>query len=182
MADIYLIRHGEAAASWEQDPDPGLSERGTAQANVLASEFSNIPVKHIFSSPLRRAQETARPMCHSKVIGVQLSETMREIPSPPGMPMVRRLEWLRTIALQPWSDAPAVVVDWREKILDTLAQLPDGSVVFTHFMVMNAVLGNVQGHPNLVCYQPDYCSVLRLRRGSSLEVVSIGQQTETRVL
>ena len=31
---IYLVRHGEAAASWGDHPDPGLSELGQKQAAV----------------------------------------------------------------------------------------------------------------------------------------------------
>lgn len=182
MADIYLIRHGEAAASWEQDRDPGLSEQGVVQANSLASDFTDIPIERIFSSPLQRAQQTAIPLGHSKALDVQLCESMREIPTPVNIPVSERISWLRSIALQPWFEAPAVVTDWRQGILETLAQLPKGSAVFTHFMVMNAVLGHIQGHRNLVCYQPDYCSVLSLNLGSSLEVVSIGNQSSTRVL
>ena len=28
MTQIWIVRHGEAAASWEKDPDPGLSALG----------------------------------------------------------------------------------------------------------------------------------------------------------
>ena len=37
MSDIsiILIRHGEAAASWSEDPDPGLSDNGHEQAENL---------------------------------------------------------------------------------------------------------------------------------------------------
>ena len=37
MSDIsiILIRHGEAAASWSKDPDPGLSDNGHEQAESL---------------------------------------------------------------------------------------------------------------------------------------------------
>ena len=182
MADIYLIRHGEAAASWEQDPDPGLSERGIIQAKTLVNEFRDVPLQNVFSSPLRRAQETAIPLSQFFSVDIQLCEVMREIPSPANIPVAQRLSWLRSIARQPWRNAPPVVLDWRRKILDALAQLPTGSAVFTHFMVMNAVLGQVQSNPDLVCYEPDYCSVLALNVGESLALASIGRQSETRVL
>jgi len=35
--DIFLVRHGEAAASWGESPDPGLSELGRRQAEVAAA-------------------------------------------------------------------------------------------------------------------------------------------------
>jgi len=33
---IYLVRHGEAAASWGESSDPGLSELGWQQAEDAA--------------------------------------------------------------------------------------------------------------------------------------------------
>ena len=33
--EIILIRHGEAASSWVDDPDPGLSNRGKNQAETV---------------------------------------------------------------------------------------------------------------------------------------------------
>ena len=54
---IYIIRHGEAAKSWEVDRDPELSLRGREQAqnilDILAQEDLND--FQIISSPLRRA-------------------------------------------------------------------------------------------------------------------------------
>ena len=31
---IYLIRHGEAESSWDQDSNPGLSKKGKRQSLV----------------------------------------------------------------------------------------------------------------------------------------------------
>ena len=36
---IYLIRHGEARAAWDQDPDPSLSEKGKQQSELLKEEI-----------------------------------------------------------------------------------------------------------------------------------------------
>ena len=36
MTQIWIVRHGEAAASWEKDPDPGLSALGQEQAERTA--------------------------------------------------------------------------------------------------------------------------------------------------
>jgi broad specificity phosphatase PhoE len=36
MTQIWIVRHGEAAASWEKDPDPGLSVLGQQQAEKTA--------------------------------------------------------------------------------------------------------------------------------------------------
>ncbi len=36
MTDVWIVRHGEAAASWEADPDPALSELGRSQAEATS--------------------------------------------------------------------------------------------------------------------------------------------------
>ncbi|HBM88421.1 MAG TPA: histidine phosphatase family protein, partial [Rhodobiaceae bacterium] len=64
MARIYMIRHGEAAAGWSEDKDPGLSDLGRAQSEaaaktIMSREASALPV---LSSPLKRCQETSLPL------------------------------------------------------------------------------------------------------------------------
>ncbi|MCZ6829561.1 MAG: phosphoglycerate mutase family protein, partial [Gammaproteobacteria bacterium] len=59
--DIFLVRRGEAAADWGEDPDLGLSTLGREQA-LCASEQIQVRVPlRVISSPLLRAQETAQP-------------------------------------------------------------------------------------------------------------------------
>ncbi|RLT92500.1 histidine phosphatase family protein [Ketobacter sp.] len=182
MTTLYLVRHGEAAASWEENPDPGLSERGLLQAQSLPAQFDGLPVQHIVSSPLCRARETAIPLSQALGIPIQVSTAFREIPSPVDISLAERLAWLRSCAQQPWEGAPAELQQWRQNILDALRQLPPDSVVFTHFMVMNAVLGHTQERPSLVCYQPDYGSVLTLEVTDAIVVTCIGKQAQSRVL
>ena len=63
MTKIFLIRHAEAEGSGRylgRRSDPPLSERGRAQAKALAGQLAGEPLAAIYSSPLRRALETAR--------------------------------------------------------------------------------------------------------------------------
>ena len=50
---VYLVRHGEAAASWETAVDPGLSAAGQQQARALLETFGATP-------PRRLAARTSR--------------------------------------------------------------------------------------------------------------------------
>ena len=65
MTILYLIRHGEtnanAAGVWQGSTDSPLNERGMAQARALAHRMAReqIPIHVIYSSPLRRARQTA---------------------------------------------------------------------------------------------------------------------------
>jgi len=62
---LYLIRHGEtdanAAGVWQGSTDSSLNSRGLAQARALARRIARaqLPISVIYSSPLRRARQTA---------------------------------------------------------------------------------------------------------------------------
>ncbi len=64
MTTILLARHGET--DWNRDnrfqghADPPLNETGRAQATELAAALAEEPLAAIYSSPLRRAFETAQ--------------------------------------------------------------------------------------------------------------------------
>jgi broad specificity phosphatase PhoE len=63
MTTLYLVRHGSTA--WNESPrfrglaDIELSETGLAQANNLAKCLKSRPITMVYSSPLRRAMQTA---------------------------------------------------------------------------------------------------------------------------
>ncbi len=63
MKRIYLIRHGETAANrkaiFRGRSDITLNDNGMDQAGDLAGYFESIEVEKIYSSPLRRALQTA---------------------------------------------------------------------------------------------------------------------------
>ena len=62
--NILLIRHGEAAASWDIENDPGLSNNGRKQAVLLVDEplLQNLENYDFISSPKKRAIETSIPL------------------------------------------------------------------------------------------------------------------------
>ena len=62
MAKLYLVRHGQAAAAWDEDPDPGLNDVGQGQAEAMAARMAPLGPLPIVVSPLRRTRETARPL------------------------------------------------------------------------------------------------------------------------
>lgn len=55
---LYIIRHGDP----NYTPD-SLTERGKLQAAALAKRLARYGVDRIYSSPLKRAQQTAEPTC-----------------------------------------------------------------------------------------------------------------------
>ena len=66
-SDVLLVRHGESEAnaagrfashSW----DPHLTALGRQQAETLAFQLHNAPVRYVVTSPLARARETIAPL------------------------------------------------------------------------------------------------------------------------
>jgi len=80
---IYFLRHGETTASrtggYCGALDPDLTPEGHQMAKDFADAYKSLPWVAVFSSPLRRAVATARPLCEAAGIRMQLKEGLREI-------------------------------------------------------------------------------------------------------
>jgi len=76
---IFLVRHGET--DWNRESrfqghaDPPLNETGRAQARALAANLDDVAFAAAYTSPLRRARETA------EVLGATLELTPVDDPS-----------------------------------------------------------------------------------------------------
>ena len=178
---IYLVRHGEAAASWGSHPDPGLSDNGRAQAETVAQTLLNEPISHAISSPMARCQETGGFFANVANLSLTIEPAVTEIPTPSDI--IDRVPWLRGLMSGQWKDAPDLVNTWRNGLISTLEALPDETVVFTHFVAVNAVVGSIEGTDNVTVFRPNYCSVTKLDNTSgTLRLVERGQSLETKVL
>jgi broad specificity phosphatase PhoE len=179
---IYLVRHGEAAANWQESDDPGLSDRGKQQAADAARQLQSRiePGIRLVSSPMQRARETAQPLASALGAEVAIVDPFREIPTP--VERARRQTWLNAIARQTWGEQHAMVRDWHQALLAQLRQIREPTVVFTHFMVLNAIVGTLQAEDRVVCFLPDNASVTTLQGfGNELGLLELGQQFRTRV-
>lgn len=75
MTTVYLVQHGDK----ERTPgDPGLTELGRAQAAVTAQWLQRMGLHALYSSPLRRARETAEPLGHAAGLAIQVDSRLRE--------------------------------------------------------------------------------------------------------
>lgn len=74
MSLIYLIRHGQT--DWNKErifrghADRPLSDEGKKEAQAVAGFLEKEPIQFIYSSPLKRALETARPLAEAKGLKV----------------------------------------------------------------------------------------------------------------
>jgi probable phosphoglycerate mutase len=176
--DIYLVRHGEASAGWGEDPDPGLSELGREQARYAGEQMAAHAPLHIISSPLLRAQQTAQPLAERLNCDIAVDPTFRELPSPVGIE--DRREWLTTFMKQDWAEQNQEILGWRDTIWSALFELDTSTVIFTHFMVINAVVSRLTDAAETVCCVPDNGSITRIKlEGHALKLVEVGRQHQT---
>ncbi len=67
---VFLARHGETSWNVEHrlqgQSDIGLTERGQAHARALAALLRDTPLDAVFTSPLVRSRDTARPLVESR--------------------------------------------------------------------------------------------------------------------
>lgn len=186
MPLIYMVRHGEAAASWDQDPDPGLSAKGLTQARSVADELArHLPRPlTILSSPLRRCRETAEPLAQIWQMQVKIEPRVIEVPSPVQDLKERHL-WLRRIMLLDWpaaDETTTALLPWRSQMREALQDLREDAVIFTHFIAINAMVSHAREDARVVNFMPDNCSVTVLRsEEGKLELLEAGREMETQV-
>lgn len=178
--DVCLIRHGAAAAAWSESRDPALSDEGRAQAQAVAALFATQAPCAIVSSPLMRARETAQPLAARWHGGIDIDERVREIPS--SVPMEERRAWLTAVMAARWSELDEVIQLWRANALRAVLGYGCDTLVFTHFMVINALVAHATQDARVVCFEPDYGSATRFRcDGDRLTLVSLGEARATLV-
>lgn len=179
---ITLIRHGEAAAGWGDHPDPGLSELGQAQAETVAKHLCDTPVHLILSSPMQRCRQTAAPLGRTLGLIPVITTEVSEIPTPANLE-TDRVTWLKALMAGTWTQAPPLIQEWRQALVDKISTLPDNTVVFSHFVAINAVVSALEGRDEAVIFRPTYCSqTLLSRRDGVLNVERRGDEAATRVL
>ena len=102
----------------------------------------------------------------------------REMPAP--VPLPQRQDWLRQFMQQHGLSREASSSQWRDDGVQQLLRLTPPTVVFTHFLVINAVVGQVLGRQETLCFWPDNASITHCpSRAAMLELVALGEEMET---
>jgi len=82
---LYFLRHGQTAYSLTggycgtPENDPGLTPEGVAMAQAFATVYAHVPWSAAYVSPLRRARETAEPLCKRAGLTMELRDGLREV-------------------------------------------------------------------------------------------------------
>jgi probable phosphoglycerate mutase len=80
---LYFVRHGQSEANTRHIISNrlspfGLTRLGKEQTEVLAKSLRDVPVTAIFSSPIRRARETAEILASALNQSYRVMEALRE--------------------------------------------------------------------------------------------------------
>ena len=181
MEKLYLVRHGEATTSWGVEQNPGLNDVGRAQAKAAAETLAPLGPLDIVSSPLARARETSFPLDQSWGVPPLVEERVGEIPSPPGV-QKERVEWLRVVMGGRWSDQGRDLHLWRRGVIEALSEFERDTVVFTHFIAINAALGAATVDDRVVIFRPNNGSITIFeKRNGILMLAERGEEAITMV-
>jgi broad specificity phosphatase PhoE len=159
VTKIWLVRHGDCYEDMAEGPDPPLSPTGRMQAQRLAERVHRAGPAVIYSSPYRRAVETARA----------ISDDIHEDPR-----LVEiDLELGEDGALDFKEPATSVVARMRSAIDDIVAAHPgEHVVVVTHGVALMAYVSDVlRLEPGQVRLLPYFTSVSVVRALGDMRMV-----------
>jgi broad specificity phosphatase PhoE len=193
VTELVLVRHGQQ----EYDPgapageliDPPLSEMGRSQARLAGMALSTQKVDAVYSSPLRRAHDTAREIArHHRLEPVVLHdlrevEVFRDVP-PDRTPLDfigklvltgtrHRMVQEKTWDVYPFSESSA---EFRRRIINAvegiIAEHPDERVVIAcHGGVINAYVGHVIGSRYDMFFRPVHASFHVVAAGGGIRAL-----------
>jgi len=131
---------------------------------------------------LKRARETSEPLAKLWQRNAIVEPAVAEIPSPQGLGLAQRAEWLRGFMSGSWRAATRELAEWRESVIAALAAVEHDTVVFSHFIAINVAAGAAESDDRVTAFQPDNCSVtiIDVEMGA-LKLVERGHEAETKV-
>lgn len=184
MTRIYMVRHGRAAAGWNEDPDPPLDDLGRQQSLRVASALSGHGPLPVMSSPLLRCQQTAFPLATAWKQDVTVEPLVGEIPSPDGYALEDRVTWLRDAMAGTWTEVAqksgAHYSAYRNAIAGRVSSIDTDTVIFSHFIAINAVIGAATNDDRVVIAHLDNCSVTTFEIvNGTLSLVELGGEADT---
>src|SRR5712692_7402291 len=181
MARLVLIRHAEPTASWGDHLDPGLSVTGCEQADAVAASVASRGPVPIVTSPLLRARETAAPLARRWGVEPRRRAAVGEIPTPSGL-STPRVDWLRGVLAGRWPDIDPAARQWRAELLDAVRAIDELTIVFTHFVAINVVVGAATGDERVWSCSPGDASVTEIDVDrTALALVNLGEQARSRI-
>ena len=194
--EIVLVRHGlPLRVELETGiADPELAAEGHEQAAKMAAYLGVEDVEAVYVSPLRRALETARPLC--KVLGLEavvsegvaeFDRNSREYVPVEELRATNDPRWEKLLRGE-WDGVDEDPSIFKARVVatveDMIARHPGGRVVVVcHGGVINQYLAHVLGiETNIGFFYPKYTSIHRVMaaRSGQRSIVSINEASHLR--
>jgi 2,3-bisphosphoglycerate-dependent phosphoglycerate mutase len=174
--ELLLIRHARPlrAESVDGPADPGLSELGRRQAEALATWLVPEELDAIYTSPMRRAVETATPVGEALGLTVTADDALAEYDAD-AMAYIP-IEELRAAGDPRWMEVPDDIAGFQSRVVGGVDRLaaahPSQRVaLICHGGVINVVVSAVLGVGPQMLFLPAYTSISRVL------VASTGQRS-----
>jgi 2,3-bisphosphoglycerate-dependent phosphoglycerate mutase len=151
VTEIWLVRHGDCYEGMAEGADPPLSPLGRRQAERLAERVRRVGATAVYSSPHRRAVETARIICDDVHEDPRLVEIDLELGVGGDLQ---------------FKESAASVVERMRAAIDDIVEAHPGKhvVVITHGVALMAYIANVlRLEPSQIRLLPYYTSVSVVR-------------------
>ncbi len=179
--ELLLIRHGlpEKVVTTDGSPaDPPLSAIGLKQAELVAEYLKDVRLDRLYSSPMRRAHQTAIPLAREQSLDIETEEGVAEYDRDAGSYIP--VEQLKEENYEQWQNlmnGGMGNVDFRvfyDTAVSSLARIADDNrgktiAVTCHGGVVNAWTANVLGLRPVMFFNPNYTSVSRFKVASTGE-------------
>ena len=194
--EIVLVRHGlPLRVELETGiADPELAAEGHEQAAKMAAYLGVEDVEAVYVSPLRRALETARPLC--KVLGLEavvsegvaeFDRNSREYVPVEELRATNDPRWEKLLRGE-WDGVDEDPSIFKARVVatveDMIARHPGGRVVVVcHGGVINQYLAHVLGiETHIGFFYPKYTSIHRVMaaRSGQRSIVSINEASHLR--
>ncbi|HAR31877.1 MAG TPA: histidine phosphatase family protein [Gammaproteobacteria bacterium] len=191
--ELILIRHG-LPLRVENAPgapaDPALSDVGHVQAERMAQWLRNERIDRLYSSPLRRARETAKPLGAALGLAIELEPDAAEFDqhSASYIPM----EHLKEADFERWQrlmrgEMEADFDEFAQRVIAALDRIvvdnPGRRVAVTcHGGVINVWAAHVIGLAPRFFFNPDYTSINRFigARSGERSVITLNEAVHLR--
>jgi probable phosphoglycerate mutase len=197
--EIVLVRHAlpqRVDATPDGSPaDPGLAELGIEQAGRVADALRHDKVDALYTSPARRAVETAAPLADALGVEPLVEPGIAEFDAADSSYVpVEELRasgdprWHRLVAGDLYSSGVDPVA-FRGRVVEAVERIaarhPGGrAVLVSHAGSINAYAGHVLGEERAIWFAPSYCSITRIAiaRTGRTGIVSLNETGHVRDL
>ncbi|MGQ0632538.1 MAG: histidine phosphatase family protein [Sporichthyaceae bacterium] len=195
--DVVLVRHGEPERGLNglDRADPWLSARGVAQARCLADALAQEKFDAVYSSPRRRAVDTAAPLCADRGITPVLVADLAEFDKHSAeylffedLRAARDPRYTQCMAgdLSPWgTDFPSFRAEVTAALAEIVTAHPGGRILIsTHGGVINVLLGAVLGLDRMWFFYPDHTGASRVavHHSGRMRIVTVNERTHLRAV